>query len=178
MKDEKAPGVIQDPELYKRLLSPFPSKKSADDAAQEFYKEFRVLREKYCIPDIALVVRQIYKDPSGEKDRDELMVMNCGDSSLTSTMLAVGAMSQIRDKAHVEIPPEIFDREDFYTGLILHLKIASTESEAREMIRNGEVRINGIPIIEDEYSPDYTSKVEIRGYNILVPGIQDINFEK
>lgn len=175
MNDKKkdAEEFIHNPELYYRLLAPFPSKEAANDACENFYKDLRVLREKYGLPDLAVVIRQIYKEE--EAEHDELIVQSCGDTSLVSTMLSSSAIMAITNKiAKIEIPHEFFESSTFYTKLIMLFNLAASEKDAMVLIKSGKVKVNGVVQKFDDFPPFESSVVEILSFRIVVPGTNDI----
>ncbi len=160
--------IISDPELYKRLCEPFPSVESANDSLDNFFKEFRELREKYGIPDILLIARSIYMD-QGEL-RDALSTMNCGDSKLVFPMISTIYERQKDRLITLGTVWKMLDEPNFFSSFLSYINIAETEKEIEEIIKSGEVKINGRAIFVDGPAPEEDFTLTVRNESINLPG--------
>jgi len=164
MKDTK----ISDPDLYKRLCEPFPSVESANDSLDNFFKDFRELREKYGIPDVLLIVRSIYMD-QGEL-RDALLTMNCGDSRLIFPMLSTIYERQKDKLVTLGTIWKMLDEPYFFSAFLSHIGIAETEEEIKNIIKNGEIKVNGKTMFTDGPAPEEDFTLTVRDESINLPG--------
>lgn len=164
--------IKEDPELYKRLCEPYPSLDSVNDSLKNFFEEFRSLREKYGIPDVVIIARAIFKDQGIL--RDELITMNCGDSKLVFPMV-LDVYEKQRDafiigSGLVGIPGEMFDRSDFFTSFLLHIKVAKNLDDAKQLIHSGRLHMNGKVLLTDGSAPDDDFTLTFNSQSIKIPG--------
>lgn len=171
MTTKQSEGILN-PELYKRLLEPFPSKESAQDSFDKFFTEFRELREKYGIPDVVVIARAIYMEE--EKKRDVVLTMNSGNSALVFPMIAT-AYDLERKKlldalGMISIPVDMMDSEEFFSDFLLHIGVVKTQDEAEKLIKSGEIKVNGKMMLIDGPAPEEEFTITFRGESLKIPG--------
>lgn len=171
--------IKEDPELYKRLCEPFPSLNSANNNLNEFFEEFRALREKYGIPDVVIIARAIFKDQ--DEIHDQLVKMSCGDRKLVLPML-VDSYKREHDSfvaalGLVAIPAEIYDKPNFFANFLVYVKGIETLEEAEKIIKRGEIKVNGKPLLSDCPAPDQNFTLTYKDQSVKIPGknSKDIN---
>lgn len=164
--------TFSDPELYKRLLRPFPSKESADDSYNKFLIEFRELREKYGIPDIVMIARTIYMD--NDEKVDDLITINCGDNNLIFPMIATAYDSQkarlLEQFGAFTIPYSILYDDNFFSTYLIYTGALKTKKEADVLIGLGDVIVDGVPIKKDGPAPEQNFSLTFRGETVKISG--------
>lgn len=168
----KTATQITDPELYKRLCEPFPSVESANDSLSNFFTEFRELREKYGIPDVLLIIRSIYMN-QGEL-HDALLTMNCGDSQLIFPMVSTIYNRQREKLITLNTVMKMLDEPYFFSSFLSYIGIAETKEEIENIIKNGEIKVNGKTILIDGPAPLEDFSLSIRDESINLPGRKNL----
>lgn len=158
--------------MYQRLSQPFPSKESADDSLNNFYTEFRELREKYGIPDVVLIVRSIYME--GEEQQDALLTMHCGDGNLMFPMVMTTYQDEkekfLKSAGMVVFPRSLMNQDKFFTAFLLYAKIVQTIEDAQTIVENGGVKINNKVISVDGPALEDNFLLTVGGESFQIPG--------
>ena len=97
---------IKDPMLYRRLSEPHASLVDLDTALDGFSNELRVIREKYKIADVVVVILSNAMD--GAEEKQIATMGHHGDPSRTEMMLAwaLGQERRQREKILRELARE------------------------------------------------------------------------
>jgi len=164
-----------DVDLYQRLCEPFPSIDSANDSLDGFFEEFRIIREKYGIPDVVLIARLFCIDES--KKQDVILTMSCGDPGIVFPMVSNVFDRQrkkfIEDKKQFPIPISLMNEDKFVTAYLLFMKLAKDHKEVEQLIKNGEIEIDHKPILFDGPAQQKDFELTFRGETVMISGRKD-----
>lgn len=139
--------VIVDPLLYEKLNKPFKSAEKAERMLNGFWNELRALRKKYKIPNVICVYQLTFQD--GNDDKLAVNHMSCGDSRLVLPLLKIAYEKQYAAETKTT---EVNLRESLV--LLLATCGLGTIKDAREFLKEGNVKINDEVVTEDCEVPE------------------------